>query len=144
MRKILRKNIFCNVPSIIFFLFCTHMLEKLLRNLLIPLKTSKSHLKLPFSEGVWTHKTTFQEFKDETNLGKKRDFEKMSLTKVMEIFDNYYAKISFRGMCTVQKILGWHFGILTLSYTRHFPSFLVLGLILVHTALLAKDKNCAF
>ena len=37
---------------------------------------------------------------------KERDFEKMSLTKVMEIFNNYYAKISFRGMCTVQKILG--------------------------------------
>ena len=31
----------------------------------------KSHL-MPFSEGVSTHKTTFQELKDETNLGKKR------------------------------------------------------------------------
>ena len=37
---------------------------------------------------------------------KERDFEKKSLTKVMEIFDNYRAKISFRGMCTVLKILG--------------------------------------
>ena len=27
---------------------------------------------MPFSEGVSTHKTTFQELKDETNLGKKR------------------------------------------------------------------------
>ena len=30
---------------------------------------------------------------------KERDFEKTSLTKVMEIFNNQYAKISFRGMC---------------------------------------------
>ena len=30
---------------------------------------------------------------------KERDFEKKSLTKVMEISNNYYAKISFRGMC---------------------------------------------
>ena len=75
---------------------------------------------------------------------KERDFEKMSLTKVMEIFNNYYAKISFRGMCTVQKILGWHFSILTFSYTRHFPSFLFLGLILVQTAVLAKGNNCVF
>ena len=28
--------------------------------------------KQPFSEGVSSHETTFQEFKDETNLGKKR------------------------------------------------------------------------
>ena len=27
---------------------------------------------MPFSEGVSTHKTIFQELKDETNLGKKR------------------------------------------------------------------------
>ena len=31
----------------------------------------------------------------------------------MEIFNNYYAENSFRGMCTVQEILGWHFNILS-------------------------------
>ena len=67
----------------------------------------------------------------------------MSLTNVTEIFDNFCAKI--RGMCTVQKILGWHCSILTFSYTRHFSSVLILGLILVQTAAaLAKDINCVF
>ena len=47
---------------------------------------------------------------------KKWDFENSLLTKVTEIFDKYYAKISFRGMCTVQKILGWHFSIYTSRY----------------------------
>ena len=37
----------------------------------------------------------------------ERYFEKKSLTEVMEIFNNYYATISFRGMCTVQEILGF-------------------------------------
>ena len=62
----------------------------------------------------------------------------MSLTKVL------HAKISFWGMCTLQKISGWHFSILTFSYTRHFPSFLVLGSILVRKAVLAKKNNCLF
>ena len=62
----------------------------------------------------------------------------------MEIFDNYYAKISFRWMCTLQKILWWHFRILTFSYLRHFPPFLVLGLILVQTAVLAKANKTLF
>ena len=75
---------------------------------------------------------------------KERDLKKSLLTKVMEIFDNYYAKISFRGMCTVQKILGCHFKSLTFSYSRHFPSFLDLTLILVQTAVLAKDNKCVF
>ena len=32
--------------------------------------------------------------------------KKSFLTKVMEILNNYHAKISFRGMCTEEKILG--------------------------------------
>jgi hypothetical protein len=43
-------------------------------------------------------------------------FWKNSLTKVMEIFNNYYAENSFRGMCTVQKISVWHFSFLTVSF----------------------------
>ena len=34
----------------------------------------------------------------------EQDFEKKYLTKVMEISNNYYATISFRGMCTVRNI----------------------------------------
>ena len=34
----------------------------------------------------------------------EQDVEKKNLTKVMEISNNYYATISFRGMCTVQNI----------------------------------------
>ena len=69
---------------------------------------------------------------------KEGDFERKSLAKV--IFNNYYAKISFRWMCIVQKISVWHYGILTFFYMRHFPSFLVLGLILVQTAVLATHN----
>ena len=57
---------------------------------------------------------------------------------------SYYAKIGSRGMCAVQKISRWHFSILTFSYLRYFPSFLVLGLILVQTAVLAKDNKILF
>ena len=39
-----------------------------------------------------------------------------STSLVMEIFNNYYAKNSFRGMCTVQKISVWHFSFLTVSF----------------------------
>ena len=66
----------------------------------------------------------------------------MSLTNVTEIFDNFYAKI--RGMCTMQKILGWHCSILKFSYTRNFPSVLTLGLILAQTAVLPKDLTSLF
>ena len=34
----------------------------------------------------------------------EQNFEKKYLTKVMEISNNYYATISFRGMCTVRNI----------------------------------------
>ena len=37
---------------------------------------------------------------------KERDFEKKIFKKVVEIFNNYHAKISLRGMCSVQKIFG--------------------------------------
>ena len=46
---------------------------------------------------------------------KKRGFEKNSLTKVMEIFNSYYAENSFRGMCTrwvsVMEFHDWALGI---------------------------------
>ena len=43
---------------------------------------------------------------------KKRGFEKNSLTKVMEIFNSYYAENSFRGMCKNIR----HFSLLTISF----------------------------
>ena len=52
----------------------------------------------------------------------ERDFEKKSLTEVMEIFNNYYATISFRGMCTVQEILGFCYQ--KLSQIKDFQIYL--------------------
>ena len=46
------------------------------------------------------------------------------------------------GCALCKKVFGRHFGILTFSYMKHFPSFLVLDLILVQTAVIAKDDNC--
>ena len=102
-----------------------------------------------------------REFELSLCLIKEVGFRKNSLTKVMEILNNFYAKNSFSALCKkyqykisvfwrfpsflflglilvqtvvltnlvfaylhcAKKILGWHFGILTLSYTTHFPLF---------------------
>ena len=65
---------------------------------------------------------------------KEQDFEKKSDGDFQQLlYQNQFLR-------NVQKILGWHFSILTFSYTKHFPSFLVLGLILVQTALQADTK----
>ena len=39
---------------------------------------------MPFSEGVSTHKTTFQELQDETNLRKKRTVSKDDTAKALQ------------------------------------------------------------
>ena len=69
---------------------------------------------------------------------KERDFEKRLLQKQIITMQ----KSVSQGCALCKKVFGRHFGILTFSYMRHFPSFLVLGLILVQTAVLAKENNC--
>ena len=64
-------------------------------------------------------------------------FWKKSLTKVMEIFNNYYAKNIFRGMCAVQKISLWHFSFLTVTF------IFVLGFGFVLTNLVFAYLHCA-
>ena len=71
---------------------------------------------------------------------KEGGFWKKSLTKVMEIFNNYYAEDSSRGMCTVQKNILMTFQYFYVFLYETFSSIFVLGLILVQTAVLAKDK----
>ena len=58
----------------------------------------------------------------------------------MEIFNNYYAKNSFRGICTVQKNILMTFWYFYVFLYEIFSLIFVLGLILVQTAVLAKDK----
>ena len=53
----------------------------------------------------------------------EQNFEKKYLTKVMEISNNYYATISFRGMCTVQNIS---------TTFQYFDVFLYVGDIFLH------------
>ena len=75
---------------------------------------TENYLKMPFPEGVSTHKIMFQELKGETNLGKKRT------VILWWIFQLYSLKYFFLVRCVSHRAAV----ILYYSYCRFF-SFLV-------------------